>query len=133
LFCANILVLGLVFWFLVWLVEPERRADAGLQLRRAISTRAEEIRLLEKHAIARQLQGFVGLPSGVPIRTKDLWVRARCASPYEPASSANLIFIMERENHIGPTWSGKDLVRTGFTLDIPAHTEERGENSLCFG
>jgi hypothetical protein len=35
--------------------------NAGVQLRRAISIQAEGIRLLEKDAIARQLQGFVGL------------------------------------------------------------------------
>jgi hypothetical protein len=45
----------------------------------------------------------------------------------------NLVFIVKRENYIGPTRSGKDFVRAGFALDIPAGTEKRGENTLRFG
>jgi hypothetical protein len=39
---------------------------------------------------------------------------------------------MKRENRIRPTLPGENLVRTRFTLDIPADPQKRGENALCF-
>jgi hypothetical protein len=81
----------------------------------------------------RQLQGFVGLPSEGTIQLKIFGFEPRVLGHPSQHLRPYLIFIMKRENHIGPTRSGKDLVRTGFALDIPADTEKRGENTLRFG
>jgi hypothetical protein len=95
-------------------------------------------RLMEKGYLRsmlsrRQLQGFVGLPSERMIELKIFGFEPRVLGHSSQHLRPNLISIMKRENHIGPTRSGKDLVRTGFALDIPADTEKRGENTLRFG
>jgi len=81
----------------------------------------------------RQLQGFVGLPLKRAIQLKIFGFESRVLGHASQHLRPNLIFIVKRENHIGPTRSGKDLVRTGFALDIPADTEKRGENTLRLG
>jgi hypothetical protein len=81
----------------------------------------------------RQLQGFVGLPSEGKIQLKIFGFETRVLGHTSQHLRPYLISIMERENHIGPARSGKNLVRTGFTLDVPTDTEKRGENTLCFG
>ena len=81
----------------------------------------------------RQLQGFVGLPIERTIQLKIFGFESRVLGHTSQHLRPNLIFIMKGENHIGPTRSGKDLVRTGFALDRPADAEKRGENTLRFG
>ncbi len=76
---------------------------------------------------------FVGLPSEGTIQSKIFGFEPRVLGHTSQHLRPNLIFVMKRENHIGPTGSGKDLVRTGFTLDIPADPQKRGENTLRFG
>jgi hypothetical protein len=90
-------------------------------------------RLLEKLAIAQLAARLVGMPAEGTIHLKIFGFKTGVLGNTSQHLRPYLIFVMESENHIGPTLSGKDLVRTGFTLDIPADTEKRGENTLRFG
>lgn len=79
----------------------------------------------------RQLQaGLIGLPSEGTIQLEIFGFESGVLGHSSEHLWPNLIFIMKRENHIGPARSGKDLVRTGFALNIPADAEKRGENAL---
>jgi len=46
---------------------------------------------------------------------------------------ANLIFVMKSKDHIRPTGTEKNFMRTGFAFDVPSDAEKGGENAFCFG
>jgi hypothetical protein len=66
-------------------------------------------RLLEKHAMRRQLQSFVGLPIERTIQLKIFGFQSRVFGYASQQLRANLIFIMKGEDHIRPTGTGEDL------------------------
>ena len=77
----------------------------------------------------RQLQGFVRLPLEKTIQLQIFGFEPGILGYASQHLRTNLIFIMKGENHIGPTGTGEDLVRAGFTLDAPANAEKRGKNA----
>jgi hypothetical protein len=83
--------------------------------------------------IAPPLHAIVGLPFERTIQLQIIGFKPGMLGYASQHLRTDLIFIMKGENHIGPTGTGKDLVRTGFAFDTPPDTEQRSENALGFG
>ena len=45
----------------------------------------------------------------------------------------DFVFVMESEDDIRPAGPEKNLMRTGFALDVPSDAEKGSENAFCFG
>ena len=45
----------------------------------------------------------------------------------------DFISVMKCEDHIGPTWTSENSVRTGLAFNSPADSKQRSENAVRFG
>ena len=76
------------------------------------------------------------LPISEPKSTRSesqvLWFEAGVFGNSRQHLWPDLVFVMESEDHIRPTRPEKNLMRTGFALNVPSDAEKGCENAFCF-
>ena len=84
--------------------------------------------------VSREIAGYANLTVPTTSDTELQISPVKTGTPRDAREHlwTDLVFVVEGEHHVRISRSRENLVRTGFSFDMPAYAQQRGENALCF-